>query len=42
MLYGWVGKDRSGIAPCLRWWLIWFIHLWAQGLQKGDEHLAYR
>jgi len=21
--------------------LQWFIHLWAQGLRKGDEHPAY-
>ena len=33
------GKVTIGLAshwPCIR--LQWFIHLWAQGLSKGDEH----
>jgi len=38
---GWEGNRRSGVALAMRHRLQWFIHLWAQGLRKGDEHPAY-
>ena len=34
---GWEGNRRSGVALAMRHRLQWFIHLWAQGLRKGDE-----
>ena len=38
---GWEGNRRSGVALAMRHRLQWFIHLWVQGLRKGDEHAAY-
>ena len=38
---GWKGNRRSGVALVMHHRLQWFIHLRAQGLRKGDEHLAY-
>ena len=34
----WEGNRRSGVALAMRHRLTWFIHLWAQGVSKGDEH----
>ena len=38
---GWEGNRRSGVVLAMHHRLQWFIHLWAQGLRKGDEHPAY-
>jgi len=38
MFYDWEGNRRSGVALAMRHRLKWLIHLWAQGLSKGDEH----
>jgi len=37
MSCNWEGNCRSGVALAMRHKLQWFIHLWAQGLCKGDE-----
>jgi len=37
----WEGNRRSGITPAMCCRLHWFIHLWAQGLRKGDEHILH-
>jgi len=34
----WEGNRRSGVALAMHHRLKWFIHLWAQGLTKEDEH----
>jgi len=34
----WEGNRRSGVTLAMRHRLEWCIHLWAQGLSKGDEH----
>jgi len=41
MSRGWEGNRRSDVALVMCHRLEWFIHLWAQGLSKGDEHPAY-
>jgi len=38
MSCNWEGNRRSGIALAMRHRVEWFIHLWAHGLSKGDEH----
>jgi len=40
MSCGWEGNRRSGVALSMRHRLQWFIHLWAQGLSREDEHLT--
>jgi len=35
---GWEGNRRSGVALAMRHSLQWFIHLWAHGVRKGNEH----
>jgi len=37
----WEGNRRSCVALAMRHRLQWFIHLWAHGLSKRDEHPAY-
>jgi len=39
---GWKGNRRSAVTLAMRYRLQWFIHLWAHGLRKEDEHLALR
>jgi len=34
----WEGNCRSGIALAMHHGSEWFIHLWTNGLRKGDEH----
>ena len=41
MLCSQEGNHRSGVALAMRHRLQWFIHLWAQRLCEGDEHLTY-
>jgi len=41
MSCSWGGNRRSGVALAMRHRLLWFIHLRAHGLKKGDEHPAY-
>ena len=38
---GWEGNRRSAVALAMRHRLQWFIHLWAHGLRKRDEHPTY-
>ena len=38
---GWEGDCRSGVALGMHHRLQSFIHLWAHGPRKGDEHPAY-
>jgi len=35
---GWEGNRRSGVSLAMRYRLMWFVHLQAHGLRKGDEH----
>ena len=39
---GWEGNRRSVVALAMRHRLLWFIHIRADGLRKGDEHRALR
>ena len=41
MLCGREGNSRSGVALAMCHRLQWFIHLWAHGQGKGDEHPTY-
>ena len=41
MSCGLEGNHSSGVTLAMRQRLQWFIHLWAQGLTKGDEHPTY-
>ena len=41
MSCGWEGNRRSGVALAMHHRLKWFIHLRAQGPNKGEEQLAF-
>jgi len=38
---GWEGNHRCGVALSVGDKLLWFIHMGAHCLSKGDEHPAY-
>jgi len=38
MACDWEGNRRSGVTLAMCHRLNWFIHIQAQGLNKGDEH----